>query len=66
MERGLGLGTAKTSYRKIETLIPRNETGGLSPNSYVHASVSDLYIPTVGLPILLQVNRCTDPGNILQ
>jgi hypothetical protein len=37
---------------------------GLSPNSYIHVSVSDLYIPTVGLSILLQENRWTDHGNI--
>ena len=24
-----------------------------SPNSYIHVSVSDLYIPLIGLPILL-------------
>ncbi len=29
-----------------------------------HVSVSDLYIPTVDLPILLQENIWTDPGNI--
>jgi hypothetical protein len=28
---------------------------GLVPNSFIHVSVSDLYIPTIGLPILLQV-----------
>ncbi len=56
MERGLGLGTAKTAYRNSKQ-IPRNEMRGLSPNSYIHVSVSDLYIPTVGLPILLQQNR---------
>jgi hypothetical protein len=33
---------------------------GLSPNSYIHVSVSDLYIPTTGLPIMLQKNRWTD------
>jgi hypothetical protein len=27
---------------------------GLVPNSYIHVSVSDLYIPTIGLHILLQ------------
>jgi hypothetical protein len=27
-------------------------------------SVSDLYIPTIGLPILLQENMWTNPGNI--
>jgi hypothetical protein len=28
--------------------------GGLSPNFHIHVSVSDLYIPKLGLPILLQ------------
>ncbi len=30
------------------------EYRGLSPNFHIHASMSDLYIPTVGLPILLE------------
>jgi hypothetical protein len=28
-----------------------------SPNSYIHFTVSDLYIPTIGLSIVLQENR---------
>jgi hypothetical protein len=39
------------------------ELHGLVPNSYIHVSVSDLYIPRIGLPIWLQQNRQTDPGN---
>ncbi len=42
----------------------KEELRGLSPNFHIHVSVSDLYIPPVGLPILLQENMCTDPGNI--
>jgi hypothetical protein len=37
----------------------------LVPNSYIHVSVSDLYISTIGLPILLQINRWTDRRNKL-
>jgi hypothetical protein len=37
---------------------------GLVPNSYIHVSASDLYIPTISLPVLLQENRWTHPGNI--
>jgi hypothetical protein len=37
---------------------------GLIPNSYIHVSVSDLYIPRIDLPIWLQQNKQTDPGNI--
>jgi hypothetical protein len=43
----------------------KRKLGGLSPSqSYIHVSMGDLYIPTMGLPILLQENRFTDPGNI--
>jgi hypothetical protein len=34
--------------------IPRNETARPRSHSYIHVSVSDLYIPRIGLPILLQ------------
>ncbi len=40
--------------KKFETNIPRKEITRFSPNFYIHVSVSDLYIPTIGLPILLQ------------
>jgi hypothetical protein len=49
------LCTAKTKYRNFETNIPtEKEYRGLSPNFHIHAFVSDLYIPTMGLPILLE------------
>jgi hypothetical protein len=37
---------------------------GLVSNSYIHVSVSDLFIHTIDLPILLQENRWTDRENI--
>ncbi len=36
----------------------------LIPNTYIRVSLRDLYIPRIGLPIWLQQNRQTDPGNI--
>ncbi len=42
-------------------IFPEKELRGLSPNLYIHVSVSDLYIPTFGLPILLQKNMWNDP-----
>ncbi len=36
---------------------------GLVPNFHIHISVRDLYISTVGPPILLQQYRQTDCGN---
>ncbi len=35
-------------------IFPEKEYQGLSPNFHIHASVSDLYIPTMGLPIQLE------------
>ena len=36
---------------------------GLVPNSYSHVLVSDIYISTISLPILLHENRWADLGN---
>ncbi len=47
-----------------QTFPEKELRGGLSPSSYNHVSVCDLYIPTIGLPILLQENRWTDRGKI--
>jgi hypothetical protein len=41
----------------LKHIFPGQELRGYSPNSYIHVSVSDLYIPLTGLPILLQDNR---------
>jgi hypothetical protein len=38
----------------LKQIFPEKEYWGLSPNFHMHASVSDLYIPTIGLPILLE------------
>ncbi len=45
-------------------IFPEKELRGHSPNSYIHVSVCYLYIPTIGLHILLQENSWTDPSNI--
>jgi hypothetical protein len=57
---------AKNQYRKFETNIPsKKELRGHSSNFHIHVSVSDLNIPTIDLPILLQETCAwTDPGNI--
>ncbi len=34
-------------------IFPEKEYRGLNPNFHIHASVSNLYIHTIGLPILL-------------
>jgi hypothetical protein len=35
-------------------IFPEKEYRRLSPNFHIHVSVSVLYIPTIGLPILLE------------
>ncbi len=35
-------------------IFPKKEYRGLSPNFHIHVPVSDLYIPMIGLPILLE------------
>jgi hypothetical protein len=35
-------------------IFPEKELRGLTPHFYIHVSASDLYIPTIGLPFLLQ------------
>ncbi len=37
----------------LKQVFPEKEYRGLSPNFHIHASVSELYIPTMGPPFLL-------------
>ncbi len=50
--------------KNSKQIFTEKEMRGLSPNFYIHVSVSNLYIPTIGLPFLLQENMWTDPGKI--
>jgi hypothetical protein len=43
-----------------EKIFPERKLRGLRPNIFIHISVSDLYIPTVGLPIWLKESGWTD------
>jgi hypothetical protein len=45
-------------------VFPEKELRDLSPNFHNHVSVSDLYIPPIGPPFLLQQNMRADRGNI--
>jgi hypothetical protein len=48
-------GTLQRQNTKIlKQIFPEKEYLGLSPNFHIHASVSDLHISTIGLPILLE------------
>jgi hypothetical protein len=44
-------------------VFPEMKLRDLVPNSYIHVSVSELYIPWIDLLIWLQQNRKADLGN---
>ncbi len=43
----------RTNTENLKQIFPEKELRGHSPNFHIHVSVSDLYIPTMDLPILL-------------
>jgi hypothetical protein len=51
-------------FPEIKLLFPKQNYIVLSPSSYTHISVRDLYISRIGLPILLQRNMWTNSGII--
>jgi hypothetical protein len=64
MEELLCTTLQRHNTENSKQIFPKKEWRGLSPSFYIHVSVSDLYIPTIGLPIMLQENMWTDPGSI--
>jgi hypothetical protein len=44
----------RQNAENLKQIFPEEEYRGLSPNFYIHVSVSELYIPTMGLPVLLE------------
>jgi hypothetical protein len=54
----------RTNTENLKQIIPEKELRAPSPNFHINVSVSDLYIPTIDLPILLQEKTWIDPGNI--
>jgi hypothetical protein len=51
-------------FPEMKLLFPKQNYTVLLLSSYIHVPVSDLCISRIGLPILLQENMWTDPGNI--
>jgi hypothetical protein len=54
----------RTNNENSKQIFPEKEFRGYSTNFHIHVSLTNLYIPTIDLPILLQENMWTDPGNI--
>jgi hypothetical protein len=44
----------RQNAKNLKQIFPEKEYWGLSPNFHIHVSVSKLYIPTMGLPFLLE------------
>jgi hypothetical protein len=44
----------RQNAENMKQIFPEKEYRGLSPNFHIHVSVSELYIPTMGLPVLLE------------
>jgi hypothetical protein len=44
----------RQNAENLKQIFPGKEYRGLSPNFHIHVSVSELYIPTMGLPFLLE------------
>jgi hypothetical protein len=44
----------RKNAENLKQIFPEEEYRGLSPNFHIHVSVSELYIPTMGLPFLLE------------
>ncbi len=52
------------AFPEMKLLFQKQNDNILPPSSYTHISVRDLHISRISLPILLQGNMWTDPGNI--
>jgi hypothetical protein len=50
----------RTNTENWKQIFPEKELRGHSPNIHIHVFMSDLYIPIIDLPILLQENMWTD------
>ncbi len=44
----------RQNAENLKQIFPGKEYRGLGPNFHIHVSVSELYIPTMGLPFLLE------------
>jgi hypothetical protein len=53
LSRKLG-ALQRTNTENSNQIFPKKDVRGHSPNFHNHVSVSNLYIPTIDLPILLQ------------
>ncbi len=48
----------RQNAENLKQIFPEKKYRGLSPNFHIHVSVSELYIPAMGLPFLLEDVDC--------
>jgi hypothetical protein len=52
-------------FPEMKLLFPKQNFNVMSPSSFAHISMRDLYISRIGLPIMLYIGKYsmwTDPG----
>jgi hypothetical protein len=49
----LSTALQRHNTENVKQIFPGKELPGYSPNFYIHVSVNDLYIPLIGVPVLL-------------
>jgi len=54
VEPSYTLALHRHNSKNSKKIFPGKELHGLCPNFHIHVSVSDLYIPLIGPPILLE------------
>jgi hypothetical protein len=52
--RDIPAALQRQNAENLKQIFPEKEYRGLSPNFHIHVSLSELYIPTMGLPFLLE------------
>jgi hypothetical protein len=50
----VGIALQRKNAENLKQIFPEKEYRDLSPNFHIHVSVSELYIPTMGLHFLLE------------
>jgi hypothetical protein len=46
-----GYALQRQNVENLKQIFPKKEFRGLSPNFHIHGSVTEIYIPTMGLPV---------------
>jgi hypothetical protein len=57
VEKGKLTALQRQNAENWKQIFSEKEYRGLSPNFHIHVSVSELYFPTMGLPVLLEEIR---------